>query len=64
MKYKKQIIDSLIIIMSLAATYLMARFDLVLKLEHVITSGYILAFAAGIFFYLFSYGRSVRLCPY
>lgn len=32
-KYKKHIIDLLIIIAGITATYLMARFDLLLKLD-------------------------------
>ena len=53
MKYKKIAIDILIIFFSIGATYLMSKYHLVYKLEHVITSEYILAFMAGMLFISF-----------
>lgn len=53
MKYKKIVIDFLIIFFSIGATYLMSKYHLVYKLEQVITSEYILAFMAGALFISF-----------
>ncbi len=50
---KNIIIDILIITLSLLATYLMAEFSVVLVLEKAITSDYVLALIAGIFFISF-----------
>lgn len=53
MKHKKLIIDFAIVFLSIGATYLMSKYHLVYKLEHIIISDYILAFIAGMFFISF-----------
>lgn len=53
MRNKKLLSDILILSVSVIFTVLMDRLDIVLKLEQVITSEYILAFVAGIFFISF-----------
>lgn len=53
MKYRKIIIDLSIAASSLLATYLMARFGLLLRLEHAVANDLIIAFMAGMFFISF-----------
>jgi hypothetical protein len=53
MKYKSLIFDLSIVVLSIFLTFLLAKFGVVLKLENIITSDYILAFVAGIFFISF-----------
>ncbi|MFA7662520.1 MAG: hypothetical protein WCX88_01210 [Patescibacteria group bacterium] len=53
MKNKKILYDILIIAIGVVITFLIAKFDLVLKLEDIVTNYYILAFFAGMFFVSF-----------